>query len=126
MFFTELTYCDGTNQAIVDNTECTIPAADLHAAPFNLAWGTPVYAKLIATNVKGDSVESDIGNGGTIITEPYAPVDLVEDYDQRTPTTLGFSWQDGADDGGLPILDYRISFAVQGNSYLVLESGVIP
>lgn len=53
-----------------------------------------------------------MGNGGNIITEPYAPVNLVEDYSQRTPATLGFTWEDGSENGGIPVLDYRINFAV--------------
>ena len=73
-------------------TTCTIPAAVLHEAPFSLAWGTPVYAKFFATNIKGDSLYSEIGNGGTIITIPFKPVNLVEDYTERTPTTLGLAW----------------------------------
>lgn len=91
-----------------------------------MPWGTPVYAKFLATNVKGDSFESEIGNGGTIITIPFKPINLSEVYAQRTPTTLGLEWQDGSDDGGLPILDYRINFAVQGQAYVVLESGITP
>lgn len=30
VFLTELVNCDGTNQAIIDNTQCTIPAMTLN------------------------------------------------------------------------------------------------
>jgi hypothetical protein len=44
-----------------------IPSAILEAAPYSLTFGDIVFAKVIATNVKGDSPESDEGYGATII-----------------------------------------------------------
>lgn len=38
-----------------------------------------MFAKVIATNVKGDSPESLHGNGADIITVPDSPIDLLED-----------------------------------------------
>lgn len=75
-------------------------------APYSLAWGTEVFAKVMATNVYGDSIESPIGGGGIIVRVPDAVIDFVEVYGERTPTTLGMSWADGAEDGGLAVLDY--------------------
>lgn len=123
-FTTEMTHCDASSVVIRDNQECTIPASVLHDAPYSLAWGTPVYAKVMASNIYGDSEVSLEGNGGTIITEPFKPVSLVEVYAQRTPTTLGLAWADGPDDGGLPVLDYRVNIAVLGGEYSVLASGL--
>jgi hypothetical protein len=51
-------------------TTCTIPVAVLKAAPFSLDWGADVYAKVIATNIYGDSTESLEGNGAYITTNP--------------------------------------------------------
>lgn len=81
------------------------------STPFNLNTGNSVYAKVIATNEKGDSEESEIGSGAYIITLPDNPKDLVEDLAQRTPTTLGLSWNAGDSNGGSTINDYRISMA---------------
>jgi hypothetical protein len=48
----------------------------LKLAPFALAWGDEVYAKIIATNIYGDSLVSDPGNNAIILTVPDAPVSL--------------------------------------------------
>jgi hypothetical protein len=34
---TELVYCDGTDETIIADTECTIPLATLTSSPFTLA-----------------------------------------------------------------------------------------
>jgi hypothetical protein len=57
--------------------------------PFSLYWGDSVWAKVIATNVYGDSVESVEGNGAIIITYPDAPMFLEEVLSYRSWTTLG-------------------------------------
>lgn len=88
-FSQELTYCDG--QSVV-TTQCLIPAAVLNASPFDLTWGSDVYAKITATNLYGDSFVSLIGNGGTIVTIPNKPINLIENYPDRTPTALGLQW----------------------------------
>jgi hypothetical protein len=51
-------------------TRCTIPVTALRASPFSLAWGTSVYAKIVAKNVYGSSLESSAGNGAVITTTP--------------------------------------------------------
>lgn len=71
-----------------------------------MPWGTEVYAKLIATNVYGDSGLSLAGNGGTIVRVPDKPINLAENYSDRTPTTIGMTWADGVDNGGLNVIDY--------------------
>jgi hypothetical protein len=67
-----------------------------------------------ATNLYGDSDYSPEGNGAVIVRIPDAPVNLIEDYNERTPTSLGIQWTDGSESGGLPTLDYRINIAEQG------------
>jgi hypothetical protein len=44
--------------------------------PYNLPWGSSIYAKLYATNSYGDSETSEVGNGAVILTNPDAPFDL--------------------------------------------------
>jgi hypothetical protein len=79
------------------------------ATPFDLTYGLDIRAKVIATNIKGDSLESAIGQGATVISKPDPPVSLIEDISLRTTSTLGIEWSDGASDGGSPILEYKIS-----------------
>jgi hypothetical protein len=79
-----------------------------------LAWGSDIYAKLIATNFYGDSDLSEAGNGGVIVRVPDKPLNLDEVYSERTPTTLGLSWIDGSENGGLPVLDYQVNRAEVG------------
>ena len=105
-------------------TYCIIPSIVLHEAPFNLPWASHVYAKLYATNLYGDSGESLAGDGAVIVAIPDKPVNLQEDYSQRSATTLGLTWEDGADPGGLPVLDYRITITQAETSYSELVLGV--
>lgn len=121
-FTTELSYCDGSDY--VETRQCTIPVAVLRAEPFNLEWGASVFARVYATNFYGDSAVSPEGNGAVIQTYPDAPVNLAEDYSQRTKSTLGITWEDAAFTGGVEIIDYRISIAIQGQEFSVLASGV--
>jgi hypothetical protein len=80
--------------------------ATLRASPYTLEWGSSVYAKLFATNVYGNSLESDEGNGAIITTTPDAPIDLTENFFLRTKSTLGLTWDDAAFTGGASIIDY--------------------
>jgi hypothetical protein len=108
-----LTNCDGSTQTILDGRSCLIPVAYLKAEPFNLPWGASVWAKVAANNIKGTS-ESEIGNGAVIITKPDAPINLIEETSLRTASTLGLTWSPGLDEGGTPVLDYRISMEING------------
>lgn len=56
-------------------------------------WGNSVYAKLLAINAYGESSYSPEGNGGVIITNPDAPVNIVEDISERTLNAVGFNWE---------------------------------
>jgi len=120
-YSTELTHCDAS---LSTATTCTIPVGVLRASPFNLPWGSSVYAKLFATNIYGNSEMSSEGNGAIITTTPDAPINLAEDYTQRTKSTLGLTWNQAVFNGGAAIIDYRISIAESGGSYSVLASGV--
>jgi len=90
---------------------CTIPVSIFRASPYSLAWGSSITAKVIATNLYGDSAESTEGNGAVITTTPDAPTTLAENTSQRTKSTLGLTWSAGSSNGGASIIDYRISMA---------------
>jgi hypothetical protein len=93
------------------DVSCTIPVAALKAEPFSLDWGTSVYAKVVAVNQYGDSVESLTGNGAVITTTPDVPTNVAEVYEQRTKSTLGLSWVAPVFTGGAVIEDYRVNIA---------------
>ena len=90
---------------------CTVPVTALRAEPFSLDWGTSVFAKVIAINLYGDSLESSEGNGAVITTTPDVPTDVDEFYAQRTKSTLGLSWIAPVFTGGAVIEDYRVNIA---------------
>jgi hypothetical protein len=79
--------------------------------PYLLGLAANVNVKVIATNVKGDSPESPLGGGATIIEAPDAPINFAEDTSKRDPTTLGLTWDEGAANGGSSVIEYRISYA---------------
>ena len=74
-FSEESTNCDMSTSTL---TTCTIPVTALRSSPFSLDWGSSVYAKVIAINLYGNSLESEAGNGAVITTTPDAPTDLLE------------------------------------------------
>jgi hypothetical protein len=61
--------------------------------------------------MNGYSPYSLSGNGAIIITTPNSPINLAEDYSQRTKSTLALSWEQDPFNGGAVIQDYRISIA---------------
>jgi hypothetical protein len=55
-----------------------------------------VQAKIIAYNSYGFSVESPVGSGAVIFTSPDAPIGITENELGRTPTSITFTWSNGA------------------------------
>jgi hypothetical protein len=110
-FSEDLTDCNGSATVIVLTTQCTVPISTLTAEPYSLNGGDSVTVKVIATNVKGDSLDSSMGNGATIIAPPDAPINLAEDTGLRTPTSLGLTWEEGVSNGGALVTEYRLSMA---------------
>jgi hypothetical protein len=125
IYETELATCDGANSVIRDSQTCTIPVDTLKAAPFNLLWGTDVYVKIIATNAKGDSDESNPGHGAIITTNPDPPINIAEKTSLRTSSTIGLTWSNGVDNGGGVIYDYTIFYKEDGGVYSTLASSVL-
>ena len=108
---TDLTNCDGSNPTIISALSCSIPTIVLNASPYNLPWGTDVYAKVLASNIYGSSPLSVSGHGGIMVRIPDSPINLSENTSLRNATTLAIIWNDGSNNGGLPIIDYRILIA---------------
>lgn len=82
----------------------------LTAAPYSLNLGDSVYAKIVAINFYGESIESDAANGATVLLVPSSPVNLQDDVATTNAAVIGFIWDNGISTGGSPILDYRVSY----------------
>ena len=53
---------------------CSIPISTLISQPYNLIYGSSVYAKITAINIYGISITSNEGNGAVIFNVPNAPI----------------------------------------------------
>jgi len=58
--------------------------------PFSLLWGTDVYVKVEAINIKGPSLQSVEGHGAIIIAVPDAPINLTEDLTLKNFEYFGY------------------------------------
>jgi hypothetical protein len=75
-----------------------------------LPWGSSIYVKVQAINLYGVSEHSDEGNGAIILTFPDAPINLAEDTSLKSGTIIGLQWDEGLENGGTSVLDYRLSY----------------
>ena len=100
--------CPGTDLTTLYHEICTIPIATLRTDPYNLDWATNVHVKIQAITLKGSSPFSEIGSGAEILDTPDAPQSFLNNLSQQTRTSIGLTWYEGAEDGGRPVLDYRL------------------
>ncbi len=96
----------------------------LHSPPFSLPWASHIYAKVTAANIYGNSLSSEVGNGAVIYAVPDAPVSLAENRNERTSTTLGLTWSDGPDSGGLTVTKYRVTVSSLTGTFLVIADDI--
>jgi hypothetical protein len=82
----------------------------LTSTPFSLPWGSSIFAKIQANNTYGLSGISPGGNGAIILTNPDAPLNLVEVMAAKTSKSIGLSWTQGVQNGGAPVTNYTISY----------------
>jgi hypothetical protein len=88
-----------------------VPISVLTQAPYNLPWGSSVFAIVQAFNSYGDSDFSVKGNGAIILTSPDAPIGLaINPAFVRTASTLSIVWSQGVRNGGSSVISYRVSF----------------
>jgi len=55
-------------------------------------------------------------------TKPDPPRNIIEIASARTLTAIGFSWQQGVENGGTPVIDYRLFFDQGTNNYVILAA----
>lgn len=82
-----------------------------------------MYAKVLAYNYYGDSLESDEGNGAVLVTVPDAPLLLREHVQLRGVTQIGLLWKEGAYNGGTTVLDYQLQYD-DGTGYVQLATEI--
>jgi len=79
-----------------------------------------------ATNEYGESSESLVGIGATILLVPDAPINLQDTIAVTSDEVAAFTWVDGITFGGSPIIDYRILYDQSINDFIVLEENIVP
>ena len=84
--------CDGASPSVILAAGCKVPISSLLAAPYNLPWGSSIYAKVTAINIVGSSLASNAGNGAVILTSPDPPQNLADDAVVTNKDTIGFTW----------------------------------
>ena len=66
--------CNGALASVVTAQSCFAKFSTLNAAPYNIPWGSSVFARVQAINAVGAGAWSAAGNGGAIILiTPDAP-----------------------------------------------------
>lgn len=91
-YYDDVSVCDGSQSAVITALQCVIPTSHFTQTPYTLAWGSSIYAKVIATNYRGSSLESDAGNGALIYTNPGAITDLSNDPSVTMGDRIGLVW----------------------------------
>jgi hypothetical protein len=123
-FVEATTDCPSSDSTILTTQTCYIPIASLRAEPFGLDWGASIYGKVRAVNQVGTSEYSDVGNGAVILTAPDVPINFADVPSITTSSKIGLSWEEGASNGGTPVIDYRILYKKGTESYRVLVTGL--
>jgi hypothetical protein len=98
----------------------------LQGAPFNLIWGSIVYAKIQAINLVGSSAVSIAGNGAVILTNPDPPSLLANNAGITKATVIALTWVAPTFIGGSAVTNYEVSWD-QGsgtNIYAVLAPSI--
>ena len=80
---------------------------------------------MIAYNAYGYSQASPVGNGGITVFVPDAPTSLANNPLVTTKSVIGFTWSDGASNGGTAVIDYRISYDQSTGNFVVLDTGIL-
>jgi hypothetical protein len=79
---------------------------------------------VIAVNRYGESTTSVDGNGGIIVLVPDAPLLLTNRPEITSATVISFIWSAGVNDGGEPLIDYRILYDQSSSNYIVLVESI--
>jgi hypothetical protein len=97
----------------------------LYSSPFDLILGDHIFAKVVAQNTYGSSLESVPGDGAAMVQPPDAPVDFANNPAITTATHIGLQWSRGLSDGGKDVIDHTVSYDQGINKFIVLDSGIV-
>ena len=81
--------------------------------------------KVVANNYYGDSETSETGGSAKIWLLPEAPIALTNDT-VTNKDLVGITWSDGLNQGGTPVIDYRVMWDKSYGTYEILAEGVLP
>jgi len=120
-------YCDGATLTVINTRTCLIPISVLTSSPFNLPWGTSVWAVIQARNIIGESLFSEAGNGSIILVVPDAPINLANLPKITNAYQVGLQWQAGVSDGGSPVTEYIVlsNGGNEGALFTPIKTGVL-
>ena len=117
--YTATNLCDGTSASVISSSSCLVSVMALTVAPYNLTWGSSVFATVLATNIIESSGTSLEGNGAIILMTPDSPRNLRNVPAITNASQIGLAWDIGSANGGTPVFDYRVSFD-QGNKTFIV------
>lgn len=100
-----------------------MPISTLKLTPYLIDWGESIYAKIVAINVVGSSLESDEGNGATILTTPDPPTDVSNVALYTDGSSIGVTWN-AAGNGGSAIIDYSVTVNDSAETIEIINSGI--
>lgn len=101
-----------------------VPLSSLTSAPYSLSLGATVDVKVVAFNFYGDSEQSDVGSGATIVLVPDSPTNLQNVQEITNDSRIGFTWEDGASSNGKETLDYTVAYDKAIDAWVTLASGL--
>lgn len=84
--------------------------------------GELIDVRVTAINSYGESEMSDIGSGALLMILPDPPQNLVNNEAVTDAGVIRIDWEEGASDGGTPVIDQRVWWAVEGEAYVILEA----
>jgi len=104
------TLCDGSLSTVIASRQCIIPMSSLLVYPYYLALGDPIYAKLTASNVRGESDSSP--ENALSISVQTVPGQMAKPLrlDTSIASRFELSWSAPAVTGGSPILSYFLEW----------------
>ena len=103
--------CDGTLSAVASSRSCAVPMATLTAAPFSLAIGSTVVARVSASNAKGASPLSPANTAGAVAQAAPTAGPAAARGGATTATQIEVTWPPIATspaDGGATITSYEL------------------
>lgn len=124
-FVLEPVLCNGASTLVFGSRSCTETFEQLMAEPINLVVGDYVHVEVTAINYYGESEKSNIGMGALVQTVPDAPRNLESNVAVTSAGVIGLQWTQGISNGGTPVIDYKIYYALESeSSFALLIDGV--